>query len=75
MARIPAYVIFAACSLILISKSADATPFAAGSATLPASSYELNLIEQAHGCHWRCRWGRVIGWHRHGRFCRPRRCY
>jgi hypothetical protein len=74
MARWGLWVICAVCSLVLVIKSAEATSFAAGTATLPASLYELNLIENTHGCHWRCRWGRFLGWHRHGRFCRPRRC-
>ena len=75
MARLCLCVICAACGLVLFINSAAATPFGAGAGTLPASMYELNLVENAHGCHWRCRWGRYRGWHRHGgRFCRPIRC-
>jgi hypothetical protein len=50
---------------------------ATGASALPGVPMQAagdGVLVKVHGCHRSCEHGPVLGWHRHGAYCRPIAC-
>jgi hypothetical protein len=79
--RIGRMVMVLACSVAVMTVSAQAMPLANSAGALKSTVDDSDLIQRVDACNRACRkgpveeWGNAVRWHRHvGSSCRPVSC-